>query len=246
MRPIGDWSMSMTLSRCSRPSILSCGAGVFACAVQAARGGFVERLDDQGGLAAARDAGDAGEGAERDLGRDVLQIVAAGAGDLERFAVAGAALRRHFDLAQADEVLAGEARRVAHHLVGRAFGDDFAAVDAGAGAHVDDVVGGADGVFVVLDDDDRVAEIAQAAQRFEQALVVALMQADRRFVEHVEHARQARTDLRGEADALALAARQGARVARQRQIFEADVVEKAQAVADLFQDARRRSRVAWR
>jgi hypothetical protein len=27
VRPIGDWSMSMTLSRNSRPSMRSCGAG---------------------------------------------------------------------------------------------------------------------------------------------------------------------------------------------------------------------------
>jgi hypothetical protein len=33
----------------------------------------------------------------------------------------------------------------------------------GARPHVDDVVGGEDGLPIVLDDDDRVAEIAQAA-----------------------------------------------------------------------------------
>jgi hypothetical protein len=62
----------------------------------------------------------------------------------------------------------------------------------------------------MLDDDHGVAEVAQALQRFEQPVVVALVQADRGLVEHVEHAGQARADLRGEADALALAARQRA------------------------------------
>ena len=42
--------------------------------------------------------------------------------------------------------------------VGRALGDERAAVHAGAGPHVDDVVGGEDGVAVVLDDDHGVAE----------------------------------------------------------------------------------------
>ena len=51
-------------------------------------------------------------------------------------------------------------------VVGRALGDDLAAVDAGAGAHVDDVVGGADRVLVMLDDEHGVAEVAQALQRF--------------------------------------------------------------------------------
>jgi hypothetical protein len=68
-----------------------------------------------------------------------------------------------------------------------------------------------DRVLVVLDDDHRVAEVAQVAQRVEQAGIVALVQADGRLVQHVEHAGEARADLRGEPDALALAARQACR-----------------------------------
>jgi hypothetical protein len=112
-------------------------------------------------------------------------------------------------------------------------------MDAGGRADVDDIVGLQDGVLVVLDHDDRVADVAQVLQRVEQAGIVALVQADGGLVQHVEHAGQARADLRGEADALALAARQRAGIARQRQIVEADVVEEAQALADFLQDAHR-------
>ena len=42
-------------------------AGMVARAVEAAGQRLVERLDDQRGFAAARDAGDAGEGAERNI-----------------------------------------------------------------------------------------------------------------------------------------------------------------------------------
>jgi hypothetical protein len=49
-------------------------AGVLARAVQPAGDRLVERIDQQGRLAAARDAGDAGERAERDLGGDVLEV----------------------------------------------------------------------------------------------------------------------------------------------------------------------------
>ena len=80
-------------------------------------------------------------------------------------------------------------------------------VDPGAGADVDDPVRSQDRILVVLDDDDGIAEVAQPSQCVQQACIVALMQADRRFVQHVEHAGQAGADLRGEADALALAAR---------------------------------------
>src|SRR5690606_1040526 len=51
--------------------------GVFARAHDAARSCLVERLDQEGGLAAARNARDTGECAERNVARDVLQVVAA-------------------------------------------------------------------------------------------------------------------------------------------------------------------------
>ena len=43
---------------------------------------------------------------------------------------------------------------------------------------VDEVVGHPDGLFVMLDDDDGIAEIAQMVQRAEEPAVVALVQAD--------------------------------------------------------------------
>ena len=74
-------------------------------------------------------------------------------------------------------------------------------------------------------------------QRFEQARVVALVQADRRLVEHVEHAGEAGADLRGEPDALALAAGERAGGAREREVVEPDVDQEAQALADLLEHA---------
>ena len=86
--------------------------------------------------------------------------------------------------------------------------DHVAAVDAGARTDVDDPVGRADGVFVVFDHDQCVAEVAESDECLDEAAVVALVQADARFVEHIEHAGQARPDLRGQPDALRLAAGQ--------------------------------------
>ena len=110
-------------------------------------------------------------------------------------------------------------------------------MDAGARPHVDDMIGGADRILIMLHHDHGVAEIAQTLQRFEQACVVALMQADGRFVQHIEHACKAGADLRGEADALAFPAGQGAGGARQGEIFEPDIVEEFQPGADFLQDA---------
>ncbi len=100
------------------------------------------------------------------------------------------------------------------------------------------MVGMQDGVFVMLDHEHRIAEVAQVLQRVEQPRVVALMQADGRLVQHVKHARQPRADLRGEPDALAFAAGERAGIAAEREIIEADIVQEAQALADLLQNAR--------
>src|SRR3546814_10123272 len=106
-------------------------------------------------------------------------VVRGGAEDADLLArVALAAQARYLDLAQAREVLPGQALRVLHDLLGLADGDHPAAVDAGARAHVDQVVGAADGVLVELHHDDAVAEVAQAGERLQHALVVALVPAD--------------------------------------------------------------------
>ena len=88
----------------------------------------------------------------------------------------------------------------------------------------------------MFDDDHRVAGIAQLLQAADQAPVVALVQADRGLVEDIKHVDQLRADLRGEADTLALAARERARRTRQRQVPQPYVHQEAQAFADLLDD----------
>src|SRR5437763_12775104 len=98
------------------------------------------------------------------------------------------------------------------------------------------MVGGADRLLVMLDHEHRVAEAAEALERLEEAIVVLLVEADRGLVEDVEHARESAADLAGEADALALAARQGAAGAVEVEIIEAYIVEEAQALVDFLED----------
>ena len=94
------------------------------------------------------------------------------------------------------------------HLLRRALGGDLAAAVAGAGAEVEQIIGGGDHFAVVLDQDQRVAEVAQVLQGLEQPAIVARVQADGRLVEDVEHAGQAAADLAGQANALRFAAGQ--------------------------------------
>ena len=118
----------------------------------------------------------------------------------------------------------------------RALGDDAAAMHARAGTQVHDMIRLADGVLIVLDHDDRVAEIAQIDQRVEQALVVALVQADRRLIEDVHDADQAGADLAREPDALRLAAGQRVGAAIQGEIAQADIAEEPEPIADFLDD----------
>ena len=112
---------------------------------------LVQRLDDQRGLAAAGDAGDAGERAERDRGGDVLEIVSRRAFDDEAARALGdGAAFRYRDFARAVEIVRRQAFRVRHHFGRRAFGDDLAAMHTGGRAHVDDMVGREDRIFIVL------------------------------------------------------------------------------------------------
>jgi hypothetical protein len=78
-------------------------------------------------------------------------------------------------------------------------------VHARAGPQVDDQVGPLHELVVVLDDDQRVALVAQREEGRDQPLVVARVQADARLVEDVEDAGEVGAELRGEADPLGLA-----------------------------------------
>jgi hypothetical protein len=88
----------------------------------------------------------------------------------------------------------------------------------------------------MLDDDQRVTEIPQPGQRLKQPVVVPLVQPDRRLVQHVQHAGQARADLGSEPDPLRLAAGQGRRGPVKRQVVQAHIQQEFQARDHLGQD----------
>src|SRR5438046_1834264 len=83
----------------------------------------------------------------------------------------------------------------------------------------------------------RVAGVPQRLERVEQAPVVALVQSDRRLGADVQHANATGPDLCRQPNALSFASGQGARGPVQREVVEADVGEKAEALADLLEDA---------
>ena len=72
-------------------------------------------------------------------------------------------------------------------------------------------------------------ESRSSPQRSEQPRVVALMQSDARFVEHIKNAGQPGTDLRREPDPLRFAAGKRAAFAIECEIAEPDLDQKLQA-----------------
>ena len=205
-------------------------------AVELLRQRLVQGVVDEGGLAAARDTGDADHQAHGDVDARFLQVVAAGIQNADPAPVRRLALGGHGNLQGAAQVPAGEGFGFIDDVLHGALGDDLATVLAGAQAHVDHVVGRADGVFVMLDDQYRVAQVTQVGEGGQQPVVVALVKADGGLVQHVHHAGQSGADLRGQPDALGLAAGQGVGRAFQRQVLQAHVVQEAQAAGDLADD----------
>ena len=98
---------------------------------------------------------------------------------------------RHRDGELARQVAPGQRRGIRHDLGRRPLGDDFAAMHPGPRPHVDQVIGLQDRLFVMLHHQHGVADVAQPLERAEQAGVVALVQADGRLVQDVEHPDQA-------------------------------------------------------
>ena len=73
-------------------------------------------------------------------------------------------------------------------------------------------------------------------KRTQQALVIALVQADRRLVQHVHNANQARTNLARQTNTLGFTAGKCLCRAGKCQVIQADVNEEFQTIADLFKD----------
>ena len=116
--------------------------------------------------------------------------------------------------------------------------DDFAARRAATGSEFEQVVRLAHDGFLVLDDEHRVAAIAQPFHHADELAHVARVKADTRLVEDEEGVDERIAEARGEIDALDFAAAERARGAVEREIAEADFEQigepREDAVAELL------------
>ena len=75
-------------------------------------------------------------------------------------------------------------------------------VHPAARANIHQVIGGPNGVLVVFDHHDGVADVGQVPQGLQQPFIVSLMEANGRFVQHIAAAHQPRSHLGGQTNAL--------------------------------------------
>ena len=202
---------------------------------EVARQRRVQHVLDQRALARPRHAGDAHQVAQRKLDRHVLQVVVARAlQDQLGRGLGDEPLQAHADALAPAQVGAGQRVGRADRLR-RAVEHDAAAAFAGAGAHVDQAVGGQHHGRVVLDHHQRVAGVAQPVHCQDDAVHVARVQADARLVEHEQGVDQRGAQRRREVDALHLAAAERAALPVERQITQADIAQVAKSRANFVE-----------
>ncbi len=109
-------------------------------------------------------------------------------------------------------------------------------MNSSAGADVYDIVRRKNSIFIVFDDDNGVAGIAELQKRLNEAIIIARMQADSRLIEHIERTDETGTKLRCQADALRFPARERVRAAIERKVFDADIEHELQPVFDFLQN----------
>ena len=120
----------------------------------------------------------------------------------------------------------------------RALRHQLTAADASLGTEVNQPIGGAHDIEIVLDDQHGIAGIDQSLQGFQQARDILEVQTRGRFVQDIERLAGRRPlQFGGEFDTLGLATAQRRRRLAQRQVAEADVLQRDQAPSDLRQVA---------
>ena len=155
--------------------------------VQLAGDRLLQDVGYQGALSAARDTRHCNESTERELHIEPLKVVFAR--PLHDDALPAPLPSCCWDLHGAiatDECTSDGVLRIGERLE-RAVHHHLPAELARAWPNVNDPVGGADRLFVVLHHEDGVPKVAESQQRGDQTRVVTLVQPDGRLVKDVEH-----------------------------------------------------------
>ena len=169
--------------------------------------GLIQDLIYKRGLAAAGHAGHTGNNALGERYIDAPQVIFSCIVNGDKALVGGSALAGYGYHLSAAEVLPRHRALAGAYLLDRSGADDLTAVNARSGADIHDKVRRSNGVLVMLNDNECIAEIPQILESFQKLFVITLVQADARLIEDIEHIDQLAANLCGKADALTLTAR---------------------------------------
>ena len=209
-------------------------AGRLCGFAKVAQQGGGQHVLNQCGLARAADPGDAHQALQGKLDTDVFQVVLTRAFQQQAgCVVAHQALEAHAHLLASAQVGAGQGVGLAQ-IGGAAVKHNVPAALARAGAHVDHAVGRQHDGGVVLHHHQGVAGVTQALHGHDDAVHVARVQANAGLVQHKQGVDQRGAQRRGEVDALHLAAAQGAALAVEREVANADFAQVFEARGDFF------------
>ena len=196
----------------------------------------VENALHQGALARARHTGHHVEGAEQEPGVDALEVVLLGV-EHHHLPNAGPPVDGNRNAPAAIEVVRSE--RSGRFEQGRevAGEDDMPTFTACLGTEVHDMVCGADDGFFVLHDDNRVAQVPESSEDFDEPVGVVRVEADAGLIQDIRAAHQAAAEARAELDPLALAPAEGGASAVEGQVAQSHVEEELQTVTHLEKEA---------
>ena len=200
---------------------------------------LVQDRPDQGTLAAAAHSGHTDEALEWKLDPDLLQVVKPCLPDNQpgastpRGCAGSAACVQQRVAKRGTEKLRGQRARAAHQLLHGAGAYQPSTAHPAPRSQVQDVLGPADRLLVVLDHDHGIALVLELFQRVEQPPVVPGVQTDGRLVQDVADAPEVGAQLRGQADPLRLTAAQGRGRPIQRQVAQTHPLQELKARTDL-------------
>src|SRR5262249_25746712 len=213
--------------------------GFFARTIEFLRQRTIKNVVDQSGFAGTGYTTNNRHYSERKRDVQILEIVLARPHDADRGSICLSPLGQHCDLRASRDVSASERFGNTNDFLRRAVRNQLSAVAAGTRTEINHVVGAANGLFIVLNDQNCISKISQLGERFEQAMVVTMVQSDGGLVEHIKNAAQLRSNLRSQPDALAFSAgKRGSRTV-ERDVAEADGIQKLQAFNDFMNDPSR-------
>jgi len=136
---------------------------------------------------------------------------------------------RDFDLGSAAQVLTGERMPRSHQRAVASLEDDFSSARTVARAEIDEPIASSHNARFVFDNHDGVAGISQLLENANQAIRIARMQPNARFIQDEQGIHQASAQARCEAHAFGFTARKRPRGPIQGKITKPNFIEVAEA-----------------